>query len=433
MTFKEKLYKQHLGKHASFGKPKPKKGSKFEAHFDLTHYAGVVSYSVDGWLEKNKDPINMTVAALFKNSKGNNLLAYLFRDVGVEEAGGAGGKKKGGGSQQTISSGHREQLNKLMKTLDATHPHFVRCIIPNELKTGGMLDAHLVMHQLHCNGVLEGIRICRKGFPSRLLFAEFLARYGILAADAVKSQSDPKKASLAVLEHIKLDPEQYRVGLSKTLFKAGILGQLEELRDEIIVRILTLLQSQMRRYLVKKNIKNMLAQKQALSMIQRNARAYLTLKNWMWFQLFGNIKPLLNNAAKEEEARLKAEAEAAEAAELARIEAEKVAAKAAADAEAAKIAAEKAQRNAEVLKDLEEKSITLEAENAKIKDEVNSLSQAKASLESEVSNLTDSLANETDKASQLASRGKKLEEDINNLSKNAADLDSKLNRSQSEC
>ncbi len=85
MTFKEKLYKQHLGKHASFGKPKPKKGSKFEAHFDLHHYAGVVSYSVDGWLEKNKDPINMTVATMFKESKGNALLSYLFRDVGEED------------------------------------------------------------------------------------------------------------------------------------------------------------------------------------------------------------------------------------------------------------------------------------------------------------------------------------------------------------
>ncbi len=85
MTFKEALYKQHIGKHPSFNKPKPKKGARFEAHFDLTHYAGVVSYSVDGWLEKNKDPINMTVATLFKESKGNKLLSYLFNDVGTEE------------------------------------------------------------------------------------------------------------------------------------------------------------------------------------------------------------------------------------------------------------------------------------------------------------------------------------------------------------
>ena len=76
------LYKQHLGKHTSFAKQKPKKGVRFEAHFDLHHYASLVSYSVGGWLDKNKDPTNMTVAALFKN-KANNLLAYIFRDIVV--------------------------------------------------------------------------------------------------------------------------------------------------------------------------------------------------------------------------------------------------------------------------------------------------------------------------------------------------------------
>ena len=154
VTYREKLYKQHLGKHPSFAKPKPKKGARFEAHFDLTHYAGVVSYSVDGWLETNKDPINMSVATLFKESKRNKLLAFLFQDIGQEEGGGG---KKGGKPAMTISASHREQLDKLMRTLDATSPHFVRCIIPNEIKTGGVLDAHLVMHQLNCNGVLEGM------------------------------------------------------------------------------------------------------------------------------------------------------------------------------------------------------------------------------------------------------------------------------------
>ena len=84
-TFQEKLYSNHLGKHPSFGKPKPQKG-KAEAHFDLHHYAGTVSYNVSGWLEKNKDPINTTVAALFKANKKNALLSYLFQDIGVEES-----------------------------------------------------------------------------------------------------------------------------------------------------------------------------------------------------------------------------------------------------------------------------------------------------------------------------------------------------------
>lgn len=188
-----------------------------------------------------------------------------------------------------------------MRTLDATKPHFVRCIIPNELKTGGVLDAHLVMHQLHCNGVLEGIRICRKGFPSRLIYDEFLNRYGILAAEKVKAIADKKTACAAVLEHIKLEEDAYRVGLSKVLFRAGILGYLEELRDEVIMRVLTLLQGQIRRYLVKKNIKQMLQQRIALNMIQKNTRAYLSLKNWGWFRLFSNIKPLLCSAKKEVE------------------------------------------------------------------------------------------------------------------------------------
>jgi myosin protein heavy chain len=83
MTYKEKLYAQHLGKHNNFGKPKPSKG-KAEAHFDLHHYAGTVSYSVTGWLEKNKDPINTTVATLFKKSTTNAVLASLYQDMGEE-------------------------------------------------------------------------------------------------------------------------------------------------------------------------------------------------------------------------------------------------------------------------------------------------------------------------------------------------------------
>jgi len=83
MTYKDKLHAKHLGKHPSFGKPKPSK-SKYEAHFELHHYAGTVAYGVNGWLDKNKDPINEFVAAMFKTQKSNSLLAYLFQDIGQE-------------------------------------------------------------------------------------------------------------------------------------------------------------------------------------------------------------------------------------------------------------------------------------------------------------------------------------------------------------
>ena len=83
MTYKDKLLAKHLGKHPSFSKPKPSK-SKYEAHFELHHYAGVVAYGVNGWLDKNKDPINEFVAAMFKAQKKNELLSSLFQDIGVE-------------------------------------------------------------------------------------------------------------------------------------------------------------------------------------------------------------------------------------------------------------------------------------------------------------------------------------------------------------
>ena len=67
-----------------------------------------------------------------------------------------------------MSSAFRAQLDALLTTLNQTDPHFIRCIVPNNHKTPGLLDSALVMHQLTCNGVLEGIRICRRGFPNRL-------------------------------------------------------------------------------------------------------------------------------------------------------------------------------------------------------------------------------------------------------------------------
>ena len=177
-TFSEKLTNTHLGKSAPFQKPKPPKPGQQAAHFAIGHYAGCVSYNITGWLEKNKDPLNDTVVDQFKKSQ-NKLLIEIFADHPGQSGGGEqakGGRGKKGGGFATVSSAYKEQLNSLMTTLRSTQPHFVRCIIPNEMKQPGLVDAHLVMHQLTCNGVLEGIRICRKGFPNRMVYPDFKQR-----------------------------------------------------------------------------------------------------------------------------------------------------------------------------------------------------------------------------------------------------------------
>ncbi|KAI9535872.1 hypothetical protein NQZ68_039533, partial [Dissostichus eleginoides] len=212
-SFKNKLYDQHLGKNKAFEKPKPAKG-KAEAHFAMVHYAGTVDYNVTGWLDKNKDPLNDSVILLYQKSSVK-LLGLLYPPV-VEEKGGKGGKKKGG-SMQTVSSQFRENLGKLMTNLRATHPHFVRCLIPNETKTPGLMENFLVIHQLRCNGVLEGIRICRKGFPSRIPYADFKQRYKILNASVIPEGQfmDNKKASEKLLGSIDVPHDEYRFGHTK--------------------------------------------------------------------------------------------------------------------------------------------------------------------------------------------------------------------------
>merc|ERR1711944_327234 len=87
-------------------------------------------------------------------------------------------KKKGGG--KTVSSVYLVQLGALMTTLHSTEPHFIRCIVPNNHKQPGGVEAPLIMHQLTCNGVLEGIRICMRGFPNRMLYPDYKMRYACL-------------------------------------------------------------------------------------------------------------------------------------------------------------------------------------------------------------------------------------------------------------
>merc|ERR1719154_84360 len=250
-SFEEKL-KASLGKLPVFLKPQSKTDKN--AHFGVSHYAGIVSYNVTNWLEKNKDPVNDSVVEVFKSTSKCTLLVHLWRDhpgqpttAPKEE----GKKKKKGGGGKTVSSVYLVSLGELMTTLYSCEPHFVRCLVPNNHKKPGDVEPPLIMHQLTCNGVLEGIRICMRGFPTRMMYPDFKMRYACLGQAEIASSNDNKVATYALMDKIEFPREKYRLGHTLVFFRAGALAYLEEIRDNIVLKLLRMLQGE-----VFKKIKN---------------------------------------------------------------------------------------------------------------------------------------------------------------------------------
>uniref|UniRef100_A0A8D0FIC2 Myosin heavy chain 2 n=1 Tax=Strix occidentalis caurina TaxID=311401 RepID=A0A8D0FIC2_STROC len=388
-SFKNKLYDQHLGKSNNFQKPKPAKG-KAEAH--------------------NKDPLNETVVGLYQKSS-LKLLSFLFSNYA--------GK---GDSFQTVSAMFRENLNKLMTNLRSTHPHFVCCLIPNESKSPGEMDHYLVMQQLRCNGVLEGIRICRKGFPSRILYADFKQRYKILNASAIPEGQfiDSKKASEKLLSSIDVDHNQYRFGHTKVFFKAGLLGLLEEMRDVKLVSLITHTEPICRGYLMRTEFKKVNERRESIYIIHYNVRAFMNAKHWPWMKLFFKIKPLLKNAESEKEmANMKKEFEKTKE-ELAKSEARR--------------------------KELEEKMVTLVQEKnylqLQVQSESESLADAeercegliksKIQLEAKIKELSERIEDEEETNAELTAKKRKLEDECSELKKDIDDLELTLVKVEKE-
>merc|ERR1712180_462195 len=281
-----------LGKCGNFAKPDPKPDP--DAHFAIVHYAAKVSYNLSGWLEKNKDPLNDTIVEMMKNGT-NALVVQCFADhpgQPTETPKDQGGSKKKGGGK-TVSSFYKGQLDDLMKTLYATDPAFIRCVVPNTHKQPGGIEPGLVMHQYQCNGVLAGIAICRAGFPNKVVYPEFKSRYNILAAAAVAKAKKDKDAAMAVFKVIKLDEEKFRLGHTKVFFRAGILGFMEEVREDRIGAVLSWLQAQARGKASRITFKKMQDQKLALYCLQRTIRNFRIGKTWLWWQLWLAIKPNL--------------------------------------------------------------------------------------------------------------------------------------------
>ncbi|XP_010268832.1 PREDICTED: myosin-2 [Nelumbo nucifera] len=276
LTFADKL-NQHLNANPCF------KGERGGA-FSVRHYAGEVLYDTSGFLEKNRDPLPSDSIQLLSSCSCQ--LPQLFASNMLSKS-----------QKQSVGTKFKGQLFKLMKQLENTTPHFIRCIKPNSKQLPGVYEKDLVLQQLRCCGVLEVVRISRSGYPTRITHKHFAKRYGFLLSVNVVSQ-DPLSISAAILQQFNILPDMYQVGYTKLFLRTGQIGILEDARKKTLQGILcvqkwfrghqarcyfqkikkgiTNLQSYIRGENARKEYQDLVKRQKAVALIQRHMRKQIT-------------------------------------------------------------------------------------------------------------------------------------------------------------
>uniref|UniRef100_A0A8B9H2N4 Myosin VC n=1 Tax=Astyanax mexicanus TaxID=7994 RepID=A0A8B9H2N4_ASTMX len=251
----QKLY-NYLGSKPHFEKPRLSNEA-----FVIQHFADKVEYQCRGFLEKNRDTLYEELVDVMRASK-----FPLLTDFFTEEENNAvtkvkvkaarpGVKPANKQLRSTVGDKFRSSLYLLMETLNATTPHYVRCIKPNEEKLPFEYDSKRVVQQLRACGVLETVHISAQSYPSRWTYIEFYSRYSILMSQAELRAGDKKQICRTVLQRLIHDSNQYKFGRTKIFFRAGQVAYLEKLRLDRLRTACIIIQkhlrgwSQRRRYL----------------------------------------------------------------------------------------------------------------------------------------------------------------------------------------
>uniref|UniRef100_A0A8C5RP49 Myosin VC n=1 Tax=Laticauda laticaudata TaxID=8630 RepID=A0A8C5RP49_LATLA len=275
----QKLYNNFMNKNPLFEKPRMSNTS-----FIIQHFADKVEYKNEGFLEKNRDTVYEVLIDILRNSKFW-LFANFFQDGPVPlSLFNSAIKVKSAKTvivspnkqfRTTVGSKFRSSLYLLMETLNATTPHYVRCIKPNDQKLAFEFDSKRVVQQLRACGVLETIRISSQSYPSRWTYIEFYSRYSILMSQSELSLTEKKHICKMVLQRLIQDPSQYQFGRTKIFFRAGQVAYLEKVRSDRLRQACIMVQKNIRGWLQRKKF---LRVRQAAVIIQQYFRGQRTVR-----------------------------------------------------------------------------------------------------------------------------------------------------------
>jgi len=267
--------------------------------FGVKHYAGMVLYHVDGFVERNVENLHQNVRALALSSTDPLIRDDIFLDVKhLEErssGGGGGGRKKrgGGGSrlrEASLSSQFRTSLATLVETLDMTTPRYVRCIKPNHEKLAGHFHTLEILRQLKYAGMMEAIRIRQQGYALRETHSMMYKQFARLVPGCRSLPDLIEKLS----KMLSVDEREWQMGVSKVFMRKSMaekLARLLELRVKLGARTIqrgwtrvrreraaVQLQAMLRRYMAQKRFRALvrgMSATQAMWRMRSSRRAFV--------------------------------------------------------------------------------------------------------------------------------------------------------------
>ncbi|XP_027621748.1 unconventional myosin-Ie isoform X2 [Tupaia chinensis] len=234
-TLLQKLQMQ-IGSHEHF--------NSWNQGFIIHHYAGKVSYDMDGFCERNRDVLFMDLIELMQSSELPFIKSLFPENLQADKK----------GRPTTAGSKIKKQANDLVSTLMKCTPHYIRCIKPNETKKPRDWEESRVKHQVEYLGLKENIRVRRAGYAYRRIFQKFLQRYAILTKATWPSwRGDEKQGVLHLLQSVNMDSDQFQLGRNKVFIKAPeSLFLLEEMRERKYDGYARVIQKSWRKFVARK-------------------------------------------------------------------------------------------------------------------------------------------------------------------------------------
>ncbi|XP_060788496.1 unconventional myosin-If isoform X2 [Neoarius graeffei] len=223
--------------------------NNWNSGFIIHHYAGKVSYDVNGFCERNRDVLFTDLIALMQSSEHHFIRSLFPENLNTDKK----------GRPTTASSKIKRQANELVDTLMKCTPHYIRCIKPNETKRPRDWEESRVRHQVEYLGLRENIRVRRAGFAYRRVFQKFLQRYAILTPETFPHwRGGEQQGVLHLLRSVNMDNDQYQMGRTKIFVKnPESLFLLEEMRERKFDTFARTIQKAWRKYIARRKYEQM--------------------------------------------------------------------------------------------------------------------------------------------------------------------------------